>query len=76
VVRRHHPLVGRSLPVVREGRQQLIVRLPDESTMRLPRAWTDADGEAPAAASAQDTVCTVGGLTELADLVATLRARP
>ena len=75
MVRRHHPFVGRSLAVVREGRQQLIVRLPDGSTTRLPRSWTDADGEPPPAGSGREMVCTVGGLHELTDLIEALRAR-
>ena len=75
MVRRHHPLVGRSLPVVQEGRQQLVVRLPDGTTMRLPRAWTDADGEPPAAGSGRETVCSLGGLVELTDLIEALGTR-
>ncbi len=44
VVRRPHPLRGRTLEVLSAGKAMLVVRLADGSAMKLPRHWTDADG--------------------------------
>ena len=44
VTRRHHPSEGESFDVVKGGQNTLVIRLADTSTMRIPRAWTDADG--------------------------------
>jgi hypothetical protein len=51
VTRRHHPLEGRLVEVVTGGPTQIVVRLEDGTVMRLPRAWTDADGASPRADS-------------------------
>jgi len=47
VTRRHHPLQGQSLAVVSRGRTQIVVRLGDGTSMRMPRGWTDVDGDPP-----------------------------
>ena len=47
VTRRHHPLEGQRLEVMLAGKEQLAVRLADGTSMRIPRAWTDADGVSP-----------------------------
>jgi hypothetical protein len=72
VTRRHHPLVGQVLEVVRGGRTQIVLRLSDDTTMRLPRSWTDIDGVAVFAA---ETIYTVDSLRELLELVEALRRR-
>jgi hypothetical protein len=70
VTRRHHPLLGEQLEVLVEGRgDHLGVRLPDGSTTRIPRAWTDADGAAESREPAAATVFTVDALRELIELV-------
>lgn len=74
MVRRHHPLEGRQLEVVRAGPKQLIVRLPEGSTMWILRSWTDADGRA-ADPGRPETMCARQGLLELTDLIAALQAR-
>jgi len=45
VTRRHHPLQGQTLDLVKRGRTQIVVRLDDGTSMRLPRAWSSLDGD-------------------------------
>lgn len=52
------------------GRTQVVVRLGDGTTMRLPRAWTDADGPA---VTADERVFTVEALRALLARIALLR---
>jgi Family of unknown function (DUF5372) len=78
VTRRHHPLQGRELEVlIQQGKTLLVVRLPDGSTMRIARAWTDADGAAAAAPEELSVTCiyTPESLRDLIRLVDALRAR-
>jgi hypothetical protein len=72
LTRRHHPLEGHLLDVVEGGRVQLIVRLGDGTTMRVPRAWTDIDGDS---VPANDTLCTLDSLREVIELIEALRRR-
>jgi hypothetical protein len=58
---------------VLNGPTQLVVRLGDGTTLRVPRAWTDADGPPPE--PARESVFTVEALRELLDHVGRLRAR-
>jgi len=74
VIRRHHPLEGESLEVLKGG-QHLIVRLRDGSTMRMPRSWTDADGPPTSRPSQLSTVFTIDSLRELIALLQALRLR-
>jgi len=67
VTRRHHPLHGQRLAVVFGGPTKLVVRLGDGTTMRFPRAWTDADG-APSQ-HPTESIFSVEALRELVDLV-------
>jgi hypothetical protein len=39
VTRRHHPLQGQSLEVVKRGRTQIVVRLGNGTSMRMPSTW-------------------------------------
>jgi hypothetical protein len=55
------------------GGTQLVVRLGDGTTLRVPRVWTDADGTPPE--PARQSVFTVEALRELLDHVGRLRAR-
>ena len=57
--------------MVTSGRTQIVVRVADGSVMRLPRAWTDADGTAPVLGG--ESVFTVEALRALRALVAHLR---
>jgi hypothetical protein len=56
---------------VLNGPTELVVRLGDGTTLRVPRAWTDADGPLPEPAC--ESVFTVEALRELLDQVARLR---
>ena len=74
ITRRHHPAEGKTFVVVRGGPSQLVIRLEDDSTMRIPRSWTDADG-AREGANGPERVFTVDSLRELGVLVAALARR-
>ena len=73
VTRRHHPLEGKQLQVLCAGRSQLTVRLRDSSTMRIERAWTDADGPGVCRAGSMATQLTVDTLRDLLALVNALK---
>lgn len=75
VIRRHHPLAGAVLEVVRSTKNHLVVRHPDSVTMLLPRAWTDAGGATLPPKSEPDTQLTVASLRDLVRLVDALRDR-
>jgi hypothetical protein len=71
LTRRHHPLAGQVFDVVTSGQTQIVVRVGDGSVMRLPRAWTDADGSPPVLGA--ESVFTVEALRALLARVAHLR---
>jgi hypothetical protein len=73
VTRRHHPLYGQALELLTRGRTQLVVRLCDGTSMRLPCTWTDV--EEPPPPSTADAIFTADALRALLDLVDVLRAR-
>ena len=75
MTRRHHPLEGRELDVVRGGESQLVVQHPDTLTMRIPRAWTDTDGAISPPKAEPDTQLTVHALRELMHLADVLQDR-
>ena len=75
VARRHHPLYDQELEVLNSNKQTLVLRLADGSAMKMPRAWTNADGAAPAPELSLSSVFTVEALRELLALVGTLRDR-
>jgi len=76
VTRRHHPLQGRELEVlIQQGKTLLVVRLPDGSSMRILRAWTDADGVAAPEELSVTCIYTPESLRDLIRLVDALRAR-
>ena len=52
----------------------MVVRAPDGFSMRLPRAWTDADGAA-AEASEPDAVFSVDSIRSLLEMVEALHRR-
>ena len=70
LTRRHHPLAGQVLDVVMSGRTQIVVRLGDGTAMRVPRAWTDAEGTS---VPTGESVFTVEALRALLARVALLR---
>jgi hypothetical protein len=73
VTRRHHPLEGQPFEVVTLGPTQIVVRLGDRTTMRLPRRWTDADGAPPP--RSREGVFTSDSLRELLERVEAMRRR-
>jgi len=74
ITRRHHPLKGQTFDVLQTGPQQLVVRVPGGLAMRLPRAWTDADG-LPAETSDPDAVFSVDAIRALLEIVEALHRR-
>ena len=75
VTRRNHPLYDQELEVLNAGKQVLVVRLADGSPMKMPRAWTDADGAGPAQEPTLLSVFTNEALRELLNLLKALRNR-
>jgi hypothetical protein len=74
ITRRHHPLQGLALEVLHTGPLELVVRAPDGFSMRLPRAWTDADGT-PSGMSGPDAVFSVDAIRALLEIVEALQRR-
>lgn len=74
ITRRHHPLKGHTFEVLQTGSRQLVVRAPGGVAMRLPRAWTDADG-APADDGGAGTVFSVEAIRALVETLEALRRR-
>ena len=75
MTRRHHPLEGQALEILKDGQTHLLLQLRDGSAIRLPRSWTDADG-APAPSPLPATLVTVDSVRELITLLDALRRRP
>ncbi len=75
ITRRHHPLRGQELEVLREAKSWLVVRHPDGGPMKLLRRWTDADGAVQGSESEGETVFTVEGTRQLIALLAALGGR-
>ena len=73
IIRPHHPLESRRVEVVFGGPTKITVRLDDGTTMRLPRAWTDADGRMTEAST--ERIFSVDALRELIHLVEAMARR-
>jgi hypothetical protein len=74
VTRRHHPLYGRELEVIHANKVILTIRMADSSTMRMPRAWTNASG-VTGVEPLHCGVFTIEAVRELIHLVGALRHR-
>jgi len=74
ITRRHHPLQDQTFDVLQTGPHQLVVRALGGLAMRLPRAWTDADG-LPAETSEPDVVFSVDAIRALLEVVEALHRR-
>ena len=72
LTRRHHPLCGQEMEVVRGGPRIIVVRLRDGTSLRVPRAWTDADGPS---VKGPESIFTVESLHELVTLLDSLARR-
>ena len=73
ITRRHHPLMGQRLEVVSGGTSAIVVRISDGTTMRIPRAWTDADGTPPHGPA--ETVFSIEALRDLLHLLDVIGTR-
>jgi hypothetical protein len=74
IIRRHHPLINQQLALLSEGNKTVVVRLPDGSSMKILRRWTDVDGIACTDLNG-DSEISLHGLKELLSLFLALRAR-
>ena len=74
VSRQHHPLYGRELEVIHANKVILTIRLADGSTMKMPRAWTNAGGARSMVEPSHGSVF-IEAVRELIDLVSALRRR-
>jgi len=74
IIRRHHPLINQQLALLSVGRKTVTVRLPDGSSMKILRPWTDVDGIACTDLNG-DSEISVQGLKELLSLFLALRER-
>jgi hypothetical protein len=69
IVRQHHPLCGQQFEVLQGGNRKITIRLKDGTSMRIPRLWTDADGDPPPNDCRTEMRFTVDSLRRLLDLV-------
>jgi len=74
IIRRHHPLIDQQLTLLSVGRKTVVVRLPDGSSMKILRRWTDVDGIACTDLNG-DSEISLHGLKELLSLFMALRKR-
>jgi hypothetical protein len=74
ITRRHHPLINQQLALLSVGRKTVTVRLPDGSSMKILRPWTDVDGIACTDLNG-DSEISLQGLKELLSLFMALRER-
>jgi hypothetical protein len=74
IIRRHHPLINQQLALLSVGRKTVTVRLPDGSSMKILRPWTDVDSIACTDLNG-DSEISVHGLKELLSLFMALRER-
>jgi hypothetical protein len=75
ITRPHHPLLDQEFEVLNADAHRIVVRHFDGGTMKIPRAWTNADGEQAVARVGLPQVFTVEALRELLDLIDALRRR-
>jgi hypothetical protein len=68
-------LFGRELEVIRANKVMLTIRLHDGSTMKVPRAWTNAGRVMGVIEPRRCSILTIEGVRELIDLVSVLRRR-
>jgi len=74
IIRRHHPLSNQELALLSVARKTVTVRLPDGSSMKILRPWTNVDDIACTDLNG-DSEITVHGLKELLSLFMALRER-
>ncbi len=75
ITRPHHPLVQQEFEVLEADQHRLVVQHFDGGSMKIPRVWTDADGELESRQRRHPLVFTVEALRELLDLTDALRHR-
>ena len=74
IIRCHHPLIDQQLALLSVGKKTVVVRLPDGSSMKILRRWTDVDGIACTDLNG-DSEISLHGLKELLSLFMALRVR-
>ena len=74
IIRRHHPLYDQQLELLSVGKTAAVVRLPDDSSMKIPRHWTDVDSSTCTELVGESEI-SLHGLKELLSLFMVLRDR-
>ena len=69
MTRRHHPLLNQEFEVLKADKSNIILRVLDGSALKMPRAWTDAEGTKGAHMISASSVFTLESLRELIELV-------
>ena len=75
VVRRHHPLAGRTFQVLRAGRTFLVLQVDDGSHFKIPKGWTSLAYESANDPLLQDSVFTTASISALLELIQLLSTR-
>lgn len=75
ITRQHHPLLDQEFEVLKADQHHVVVLHFDGGSMKLPRAWTNADGEQESRKRRHLQVFTVEALQELLGLTDALRQR-
>lgn len=74
IIRRHHPLHDQQLELLSVGKTTAVVRLPDGSSMKIPRHWIDVDSSTCMELVGESEI-SLQGLKELLSLFLVLRER-
>jgi len=74
IIRRHHPLEGQELDLLSATKNWAVVRLPDGSSLKILRVWTDADTTTCMELTGNSQLC-LSGLRELLKQFEALRKR-
>ena len=75
VTRPHHPLRGQEFEILRNGKKFVEILRSEGTSMRMPRSWTDVDGNDSCRALDGDAIFTTQSLRDLKDLLEALSGR-
>jgi hypothetical protein len=72
VTRPHHPLRGQEFEILRSGKKFVEILRSEGTSMRMPRSWTDVDGNDPCEVLDGDAIFTTQSLKDLKGLLEAL----
>jgi hypothetical protein len=75
VTRPHHPLRGQEFEILRNGKNFVEILRADGTSMRMPRHWTDIDGNESCRVLDGDEIFTTQSLRDLKRLLEALSGR-